>query len=332
MMERRGLGCTKLAVSRMGLGLAALGRPGYMNLGHARDMAGGTSVEAMEARAHRVMDAAWAAGVRYFDAARSYGRAEAFLASWMAARGIAPDEVVIGSKWGYTYTAGWRVDADVHEVKEHSPSVLARQSAESRAILGPHLHLYQIHSATRESGVLENREVIEGLGRLKAEGIRVGLSVTGAAQAETLRRAMEVEWDGERLFDAVQATWNVLEPSAGPALAEAHAAGMGVAVKEALANGRLTGRNDDPAFAPIVGLLRGEASRLGTSPDALAIAAVLAQPWADVVLSGAASEDQLASNLRALDVRFDEEAADRLRALAQDAGEYWSERSRLPWN
>jgi aryl-alcohol dehydrogenase-like predicted oxidoreductase len=52
--------------------------------------------------------------------------------------------------------------------------------------------------------------------------------------------------DGVRLFDAVQATWNLLEPSAGPALAEAHAAGLGVIVKEALANGRLTDRNDDP--------------------------------------------------------------------------------------
>ena len=332
MMERRVLGCTKLAVSRIGLGLAALGRPGYMNLGHARDMAGGTSVEAMEARAHRVMDAAWAAGVRYFDAARSYGRAEAFLASWLRARGIAPDEVAVGSKWGYTYTAGWRVDADVHEVKEHSAAVLARQSAESRTLLGAHLGLYQIHSATRESGVLENREVIEGLGQLKAEGIRVGLSVTGAAQAETLRRAMEVEWEGGRLFDAVQATWNVLEPSAGPALAEAHAAGMGIVIKEPLANGRLTDRNTDPAFAPILDVLRSEADRLGLSLDALAIAAVLANPWADIVLSGAASEDHLASNVRALEVRIDDEAADRLRTLAQDAGEYWSERSRLPWN
>ena len=33
-------------------------------------------------------------------------------------------------------------------------SVLLRQAAESRELLGPHLGLYQIHSATRESGVL----------------------------------------------------------------------------------------------------------------------------------------------------------------------------------
>jgi aryl-alcohol dehydrogenase-like predicted oxidoreductase len=45
---------------------------------------------------------------RYFDAACSYGRAEEFLGGWLAARGIAPQEVVVGSKWGYVYTANWQ--------------------------------------------------------------------------------------------------------------------------------------------------------------------------------------------------------------------------------
>ena len=36
-----------------------------------------------------VLDAAYGAGVRYFDAARSYGRAEQFLGSWLRARGLA---------------------------------------------------------------------------------------------------------------------------------------------------------------------------------------------------------------------------------------------------
>lgn len=331
-MQQIPLGNTGLIVSRIGLGLAALGRPGYMNLGHARDMAGSTSVAAMEARAHQVLDAAWARGVRYFDAARSYGRAEEFLASWLMSRDIAPDEVIVGSKWGYTYTAGWRVDADVHEVKDLSAAVLARQAAESRSLLGAHLDLYQIHSATIGSGVLEDRAVVAGLAELKAEGVRIGLSVTGQAQAETLRRAMEVEWEGVPLFGAVQATWNVLEPSAGPALAEARSVGMGVIVKEALANGRLTERNEAPGSAPALDVLRGEARRLGTTIDGLALAAVLAQPWADVVLSGAATEEHLASNLGALGVRWDDEAAERLGRLAQAPAEYWAERARLEWN
>ncbi len=50
---------------------------------------------------------------------------------------------------------------------------------------------------------------------------------------------MALAVDGVPLFSAVQSTWNVLEPSVGPALTEAKASGMMVLVKEALANGRL---------------------------------------------------------------------------------------------
>ena len=331
MMEMRAHGATGLGVSRIGLGMAALGRPGYMVLGHAEDLAGGTSVDAMRARAHEVLDVAWALGIRYVDAARSYGRAEEFVASWLAARGIAPGEIVVGSKWGYAYTAGWRVDAEVHEVKKHTPAQLARQSAESLALFGSHLCLYQIHSATLETGVLENAGVIAGLARLKADGLRIGLSLTGARQADTLYRAMEVRVDGVRLFDAVQATWNVLEPSAESALREARAAGMGVIVKEALANGRLTRRNTSSAHAKDLAALRAEADRLGTTIDALALSAALAQPWADVVLSGAATVAHLRSNAAALDVTLDAEAHERLGTLAWDPDAYWDERSHLPW-
>ena len=127
------------------------------------------------------------------------------------------------------------LDAEVHEVKDHSLATLRRQLAETRERLGEHLDLYQIHSATRESGVLEDASVIDELARLREAGVHIGLSLSGPAQADTLRRALEVERDGRRLFSAVQATWNLLERSAGEALAEAHASGMGVIVKEALA-------------------------------------------------------------------------------------------------
>src|SRR3954447_7958679 len=172
-MEMTVLGGTGLPVSRIGLGLAALGRPGYINLGHAGDLEADYAVGAMEARAHAALDAAWAAGVRYFDAARSYGRAEQFLAGWLTSRQIDPGAVTVGSKWGYTYTAGWNVDAEPHEVKDHSVDTLRRQLAESREVLGSHLDLYQIHSATLDSGVLADRAVLDELARLRGEGLRI---------------------------------------------------------------------------------------------------------------------------------------------------------------
>jgi aryl-alcohol dehydrogenase-like predicted oxidoreductase len=181
------LGQTGLVVSRIGLGLAALGRPGYINIGHADDLAGGYDVPAMEARAYAVLDAARAAGVRDFDAARSYGRAEEFLAGWLTARRIDAGDVTVGSKWGYVYTAGWRPVAERHEVKDHSLDNLVRQAAESRANLGRQLDLYQIHSATIDSGVLDDPRVLGELARLKGEGLRIGLSLSGPRQAEALR-------------------------------------------------------------------------------------------------------------------------------------------------
>jgi aryl-alcohol dehydrogenase-like predicted oxidoreductase len=307
----------------MGLGMAALGRPGYINLGHGADFADGRSVDAMRRRSWEVLDAARAAGVTYIDAARSYGRAEEFVGGWLEARGLPPGEITVGSKWGYVYTAGWRVDADEHEVKIHTPENLDRQVGETRSWLGPHLRLYQIHSATRESGVLDRRDVLGRLADLKRAGLAIGASTSGPDQASTIDRVLEIEVDGEPLFDAVQSTWNLLEPSAGPALARANEAGLGVIVKEAVANGRFTRR--DPAIARRTSEIAGE-----WSPDAIAIGAAIRQPWATVVLSGAATVDQLDSNLAALDVPAD--LVDGLDTeFTEDPTTYWATRSHLPW-
>ena len=313
-------GRTGLRVTRLGLGLAALGRPGYINLDHGQDLAGQTEVPELERRTHDVLDTAFAGGIRYFDVARSYGRAESFLASWLERRRIDPGEVTVGSKWGYTYTADWRVEADRHEVKDLSAATLRRQLAESRATLGDHLRLYQIHSATLESGVLDDRGVLEELARLREGGVAVGLSASGPRQRETIERAVETG-----TFDAVQATWNLLERSAAPALKAAHDAGLGVIVKEALANGRLTQRGE-------IRELLDAAGEREIEPDALALAAALAQPWVDVVLSGAATVEQLESNLGAGAIAYDEELDRSLAPLVEPPEAYWAARAALAWS
>ncbi len=314
------LGSTGISVTRLGLGLAALGRPGYINVGHGADLAGRTDVNAMEGNAHAVLDAAYAGGIRYFDAARSYGRAEEFLASWLRQRSLTPSDVTVGSKWGYTYTAGWRIDAEVHEEKDLSVETLRRQLPETLAHLGPYLRLYQIHSATLESGVLDDQAVLGELDNVRARGIAVGLTVTGPGQRETIERALDLG-----RFDSVQATWNLLERSAEPALAACHEAGMGVIVKEALANGRLTARGDAPLLVDV-------ARRHGAGPDAVALAVAMAQPWADVVLSGATTAHELESNLAASSLEVDDDLLAELEALREDAGDYWRTRAALPWN
>ncbi|WP_369213220.1 aldo/keto reductase [Streptomyces flavofungini] len=311
--------------AHLGLGLAAVGRPGYITLGRGQDLPASRSPEALCERTFELLDAAYATGVRYLDAARSYGRSEEFLGAWLRAR---PDihDVVIGSKWGYTYTADWRTDVDgPHEVKDHATAAYDRQRAETAELLGDRLDLYQIHSVTPESPALADKELHARLAALAAEGVTVGLSVSGPDQASAIRAALAVTVDGEPLFRTVQATYNLLETSAGPALAEAHDAGLTVIVKEGMANGRLT----DP-HAP--GALREVAGETGYGCDAVALAAVLREPWAGVVLSGAATTAQLVSNLHAAAVDLTPGQADRLGGLAEEPRAYWGRRSELPWH
>ena len=86
---------------------------------------------------HTVLDAAYAGGVRYFDVARSYGESRGLSGRLVAGPGPRPSDVTVGSKWGYTYTADWRLDAPVNEVKDLSLPNLRRQFAESSGLLGP---------------------------------------------------------------------------------------------------------------------------------------------------------------------------------------------------
>jgi aryl-alcohol dehydrogenase-like predicted oxidoreductase len=325
-MKLRGLGNTGLQVSPIGLGLAAIGRPAYINLGRDRDLPSGRTVEEMRALTHQLLDDAVQRGVRYFDAARSYGLAEEFLGAWLLSRAPIPVPITCGSKWGYRYVGDWRMDARVQEVKDHSLSALRMQYRESRALLGDHLNLYQVHSATLESGVLEDQEVLAQLVRLSGAGLVVGISVSGPRQADTIRRALTAEVDGVNPISTVQATWNLLESSAGAALAEAHQAGWGVLVKEGLANGRLLDK-EDPHLAP----LRQVAAAHGTGADAVALAFVLAQDWADVVLSGAVTVGQLDSNAGAADLTLSAAELDALAGLSEPGPVYWTERSALPW-
>jgi aryl-alcohol dehydrogenase-like predicted oxidoreductase len=165
------------------------------------------------------------------------------------------------------------------------------------------------------------------LADLRQEGIIIGLSLSGVEQAETLQRALEIRYDGELLFGAVQATWNLLERSAEPALQAAHEAGLGVILKEVVANGRLTGRN-----AAGLPLLAQVAEREGIGMDGVALAGALARPWADIVLSGAATVAQFEQNLQALTRPWTDNLETELRPLTEDPAVYWATRSALPWN
>lgn len=307
------------AVPRIGLGLAALGRPAYITLGRATDLGDARTVELMEARTHQVLDAAWDAGIRYYDAARSYGYSEVFLGDWFAARPGRREQCVVGTKWGYRYVGGWRMDAAVHEVKEHSAAMFDAQWPETLAALRGRPDVYNVHSVTPDSPALSDPELLARFRELVASGVRVGFSTSGPRQGDAIDAALAIP---DSPFSVAQSTWNALEPSAGPALARAHESGWFVVIKEAVGNGRLTVHGDEAAAFAL-------AATDGQSPDAHAIGWALCQPFVDVVLSGAVTVDQLLSNLRArTPATPDEDFED----LAEPPHQYWAERAALPWS
>jgi hypothetical protein len=90
------LGTSGLRVSRIGLGLASLGRPAYMTWGRDADLGADRSIRAMRCRCYALLDAARAAGVRYVDTARSYGLAEQFLSAWCDDRRLPAGALTVG--------------------------------------------------------------------------------------------------------------------------------------------------------------------------------------------------------------------------------------------
>lgn len=313
--------------SRIGLGMAALGRPGYMTLTHDTDLPD-KSKNAMRNHAFDMLDLAWENGVRYFDVARSYGDGEKFLAGWLNDRKIDKDQVVVGSKWGYVYVAHWQVDVETHEIKYHTIENLNKQWDESREILGEYLNIYHIHSATLKSGVLENKAILDRLYEISREGVVIGLSLTGPEQAEVLKKALSVKYDGQQLFQSVQATWNILETSVADSLKEASGNNWFVILKEVMANGRIASGNDSNLSGQQLDRIGRLQHKYQLSADQLAMGAALQQEYADIILSGAAKESHLLSNLKALQIS---EHINPDNELVEDPSRYWKTRGDLAW-
>jgi len=319
------------ALPQLGLGMAALGRPGYINLN--RDAVFGTenrSVDVMQSQANTVMDTLFQiSSMPWLDCARSYGLSEKFVGEYLRNNKIDPASVYVSSKWGYTYVADWNVSLDdgkPHEVKDHSAENFLKQVQETNECIGEYLNLYQIHSATFDSGILTDTQAHQALADCRKErGWAIGLSVSGPQQNDILRKAMKIKVDNVPLFDSVQCTFNLLEQRPAEALREAHAAGMDIIIKEGLANGRALQHPSVIEYA----------QKLSCQPDQLALGCILAQDFEPRVLSGAVTSAQLKSNWKALNVceKLDPTLLEEImKACIVKSEDYWDKRSALAWN
>ena len=95
---------------QLGLGTAALGRPQYINV--RQDNAGNTDLETFRKHSFSVLEAAYNSGIRYFDTAPGYGLAEELVLEWVKTKN--DTSIEIATKWGYTYTANFDINAIPH--------------------------------------------------------------------------------------------------------------------------------------------------------------------------------------------------------------------------
>jgi len=318
-----------LTRTKIGLGLAALGRPEYINLRSQRDP--DKSIEAYRQNAFRVMDYAYKNGIRHFDTAASYGKGEQFLLDWN--RQHAYKDVQLSSKWGYSYVANWEIGfKGAHEIKEHSLAKLMEQWQKAREML-PALETYQIHSATFESGVLENTDVLRMLHKIKeSSGLKIGISVSGHNQSEVLRAALSVKVNDNPLFDSYQATYNILEQSCFSILKEIIQSNKTVMIKEGLANGRLFENQKFSHYNHLYKLLKDLSEKYGVGPDAIALRFIMDSLQPQLLLSGAFNTSQLSQNLKATTIKLEQNDLTKLYALGLDRDRYWKERSLLLWH
>lgn len=315
--------------TEIGLGLAALGRPEYINVRSQLDA--DKSLEAYRSNALKVMNFAYENGIRHFDTAASYGKGEQFLREWNTKH--AYNDVKLSSKWGYSYVANWEIGfKGQHEIKEHSLAKLQEQWQEAQKLL-PALDTYQIHSATFDSGVLENNDVLQALHSIKEEtGVKIGLSVSGANQGEVLETALDLNINGNRLFDSFQVTFNILEQSTNKILQKILQHKKNVIIKEGLANGRLIENKNYIQYKDLYELLKKLSEKYGVGVDAIALRFIMDFLKPQLVLSGASTVKQLSENLRARTFVLSKNELEDLKAFASEPGQYWQERSSLSWH
>jgi aryl-alcohol dehydrogenase-like predicted oxidoreductase len=230
-MQYRILGRTGVRVSEVGFGAWAIGGPSKLG-----DIEIGWG-EVDDAMSLRAIEAAYEAGVTFFDTADVYGagRSEVLIGKALKSK---RDRVVIATK------VGNRTSADGKWVKDFSKEWITEAIDGSLKRLGmDYVDLYQLHSGTDTAQYRD--ETFEALEGLKAAGkIRFyGISVGPCAHGPWAIRNTPA--------DTIQVIYNMLErePEA-ELLPLAQARGIGIIARVPLASGFLSGKfTPDTRFA-----------------------------------------------------------------------------------
>ena len=318
----------QMSLQKIGLGTAAIGRPQYINIRSKE--ADRFELDSFKKKGLHILEEAYQKGIRYFDTAPGYGIAEQLVLEWLNSK--QDSSIEIATKWGYEYVANFDPDAKVHEVKDHSIDQLIKQWGVSKNLL-PHLSTLQIHSATFETGVLENNDVLQKLYELKQEyGIRIGLTTTGANQVDVLKKAIDIEIDDSVLFEVFQITYNILDQSLLDIAETLKESNSRIIIKEAMANGRIFPSANYHKYQDLYVTLGELADKYSVGIDAIALQFCIQSIDPFMVLSGASEVEQLEGNLKVGEFELLPVDVEKLKGFGVDASAYWAERKELVWN
>src|ERR1700757_4347726 len=244
-MKTRKLGRTGLEVSVLGFGCGAGG--GLMIKGTPADQ------ECAVARALEL-------GINYFDTAAMYGNGESERNLGRVVKSLKLD-LQIGTKVRVPASERGRIGAAVVESFEAS---LQRLQLEKVDLFQLHNHVTQEGQDGDLTPEIVLGEVVPAFERLREQGKMRFYGITAVGDTPALHQVVDA-----RAFDTAQVSYNLLNPSAGRAvaagypahdfadlLAHTHTARMGVINIRVLAAGALSGTEDrhplgSPAVEPI---------------------------------------------------------------------------------
>ncbi len=228
-MKYRMLGRTELRCSEIGLGTWAFASQVYGAVA--------------EADAINAIRAALETGINFFDTAPLYGTPQRDgVAEEILGQGLGKDrdQVIISSKFGRNSSEG------------NTPNFHAKRARESvaaslRRLRTDRLDVLFFHSPFGSNEIHD--DVWEALDKLKAEGkIRfVGHSISMFQNTQQMAR----NWAAERKIDVIQVVYSLLNREATHLIRDPGKEKIGIAARESLANGFLSGAiTKDTQFPP----------------------------------------------------------------------------------
>ncbi|HTT40060.1 MAG TPA: aldo/keto reductase [Burkholderiales bacterium] len=307
-MRYRLLGRTGLYVSEICLGTMTYGGKGRWEVVGRLGLA--------EAQAQ--IKAAFEAGVNFIDTANVYseGQSESIVGEALAKLGLPREDLVIATK------VRVRMGPTPNRVGLTRVHIMNELDASLRRLRQDHVDLYQIHGVDQVTPLDQTLRALEDL--VRSGRVRyIGVSNHAAWQ---IMKALGVsERQGWNRFESVQAYYSLagrdLEREIVPVALDQ---GLSILVWSPLAGGLLSGKFSDSAagpegarrttfdFPPVdrprafrcVDAMRPIAKAHGVSVARVALAWVLQRPAVTSVIIGAKTQEQLADNLAAAELRL----------------------------